>query len=267
MQAAMILRTDPRPALTASEEVSLARRVSRGDSRAKERMVEANLGLVRAIATRYRGRGVPLEDLVQEGTVGLVRAVERFDHRRATKFSTYAVWWIRRSVLDAIGASQAIRIPARAHRQLAAVRRAESELGRGDARCASAEAIARRTGLGPRVVVSLRCAARVTASLDEPACEDRAPLGDLVADENAVDPHACAIANEDRRAVSAMLRLLPPRHREVLVRRYGLNRDRAETHAEIARSLGVGEERSRQLEHEALHRLRTFATAPTTQAA
>jgi RNA polymerase primary sigma factor len=245
--------------LTADEEVRLARRIESGDLRAKELMIESNLRLVFAIARSYRGRGVPFADLVQEGTIGLVRAVERFDHRRGLKFSTYAVWWIRRSVLDAVAGSQVIRIPAKANQQLSALRRAEAELGREGHGRAPAEAIAERTGLSANTVGSLRRAARVTASLDEPIGDGMTALGDLVVDERAEDPCASAIAREDHREVSAMLRLLPPRHREVVVRRYGLEQGRAQTHEEIGRSLGVGEERSRQIEREALHRLRTIA--------
>ena len=129
--------------LTADEEVRLARRIESGDLRAKELMIESNLRLVFAIARSYRGRGVPFADLVQEGTIGLVRAVERFDHRRGLKFSTYAVWWIRRSLLDAIVGSQVIRIPAKANQHLSAVRRAEAELGRNGHGRPPAEAIAR----------------------------------------------------------------------------------------------------------------------------
>jgi RNA polymerase primary sigma factor len=254
-----------RPLLSAAEEVNLARRIERGDLKAKERMVECNLRLVFSIARSHRGRGVPFADLVQEGTVGLVRAVERFDHRREVKFSTYAVWWIRRSMRDAIGSSQVIRIPAHANRQLAAVRRAEAELDRAARRSPSTEAIAARTGLSAQSVRDLRAAARVTASLDEPVGETAVQLGELVADETAVDPSERAIAREDRRSVPAMLRLLPDRHREVLMRRYGLGRGREQSHAEIGRWLGVGQESSRQIEREALHRLRAVVDASTKQ--
>ena len=228
---------------------------------AKERMIESNLRLVFAIATRYRGRGVPFADLVQEGTMGLVRAVERFDHRRELKFSTYAVWWIRRSMQDAIEDSRVIRIPTRANRQLAAVKRAEAELERAARRSPSTEAIAARAGISAQNVLDLRAAARVTASLDEPVGEDAVPLHELVADENAIDPSEPAIEHEDRGAVREMLRFLPARHREVVERRYGLGREREQSHAEIGRWLGVSRERSRQLEREALHRLRAVAGA------
>jgi RNA polymerase primary sigma factor len=247
--------------LSRADEVRLAKRIERGDLGAKQRMIESNLGLVRAVARTYRGSGVPFTDLVQEGTVGLVHAVERFDHRRGLKFSTYAVWWIRRSILDAIADANVIRIPAKANQQLAAVRRAEWELERSEPRRASDSAIAERTQLSVATVRALRAAAHVAASLDQPVGEDTVALGDLVADDRAVDPSQSVIAADDREQVSAMLRLLPERHREVLVRRFGLSDGRARSHEEIGGWLGVGEERSRQIEREALHRLRSIASA------
>src|SRR5262245_16157410 len=130
----------------------------------RQALVESNLRLVRAVARTYLGSGVPLEDLVQEGTVGLVRAAERFDDRRGVKFSTYAVWWIRRSMRDAIAAAKVIRIPAKANRQLAAVRRAEADLGRHGPGNGSDAAIARVTDLSTKTVHSVRGAAQVIAS-------------------------------------------------------------------------------------------------------
>ena len=261
-------RRQPAPGrlLSAAEEVALAKRIEQGDRDAEQEMIESNLGLVHALARTYRGRGVPFDDLLQEGTVGLVKAVERFDRRREVKFSTYAVWWIRRSILDALAGSKVIRIPSKANRQLAAVRRAEAELERIGPRRASDAEIAERAELNETTVRSLRAAARVAASLDEPVGEDRTPLGDLVADDRAIDPSAAAIELEDRDEVSAMLRLLPERHREVLIRRYGLNDSPVHSHEEIAQWLGVGEERSRQIEREALHRLRSIS-APSARAA
>ncbi len=252
--------------LSAAEETRLAKRIERGDAHAKQEMIECNLRLVFAIANGYRGRGVQFEDLVQEGTVGLVRAVEGFDHRRGLKFSTYAFWWIRRSLLDAIEAGRTIRIPAKAAQQLAAIRRAEVEIGRGGAGAASAEAIAECTGLSTFNVRNLRGAARVTASLDESINDDATPLGDLIGDPNAVDPGERAAEREVRREAWALLRLLPERHRQVLVRRYGLGGGSPQTHTEVGDWLGVKEERSRQLEREALHRLRELAS-PSQRAA
>jgi RNA polymerase primary sigma factor len=247
--------------LSRADEVMLARRIAQGDMTAKQRMVESNLGLVHAIAMTFRGSGVPLDDLVQEGAIGLARAAELFDPGRGAKFSTYAAWWIRRSIRDAIADSKVIRVPAKAGRQLAAVRRAEAELKRlGPGRSSDAE-VAQLADLNVATVHSLRGAAQVTASLDEPVGEDTTPLGDLVADPHGVDPAETAIAREQRERVWAMLRLLPRRHRDVLVRRYGLIGDRVQSHEEIGRTLGVGAERSRQLEREALHRLRSTAEA------
>ena len=246
-----------RQLLSHAEELTLARRIERGDLNAKDTMIESNLRLVHAVANEFRGSGVAFDDLVQEGTIGLVRAVERFDHRRGLKFSTYAVWWIRRSMRDAIAGSNVIRIPPNATRQRAAVLRAEAQLERLGR--ASETEIAALTELSVQTVRSLRAAARVEASLDEPVGEGALPLGELIADSRAVDPSECAIAHERRDEVSAMLRLLPPRHREVLVRHYGLNGGPVQSHDEIGRWLGVGEERSRQIERESLHRLRSIS--------
>jgi RNA polymerase primary sigma factor len=140
------------------EEIRLAQRIAAGDAAAKDEMIVHNLGLVRTLAARYTGRGVPYDDLVQEGTVGLIRAAERFDHRRGVKFSTYAVWWIRRSLLDAIGDGRTIRIPAAARRQMAAIRATEAELRRPGGDAPTDETIARRAGISQATVSVLRAA-------------------------------------------------------------------------------------------------------------
>jgi RNA polymerase primary sigma factor len=245
-----------RPLLTAVEEVRLAKRIERGDLRAKDEMIERNLRLVFALARRYAGRGVPLEDLVQEGTIGLVRAVEKFDYRRDLKFSTYAVWWIRGSLIDALTAARTIRIPSSAGRQLAAIQRAEDELHRLHPGPVLDEAIAQQSGLPRGTVGALRSAAQVTASLDEVVGEDASALVDLTPDTAAAAPWERAGERESRSQLSRMLKALPAKHREVLVRRYGLNGTPAQDHDEIAGWLGVGTVRSRQLEREALHWLR-----------
>ena len=244
--------------LTGAEEIELAKRIERGDLAAKREMIERNLRLVHSLAQSYRGRGAAYDDLVQEATVGLVRAVEKFDHRHGGKFSTYAVWWIRRSLADAVIDARTIKIPSNASTRVAAVRRAERELERLAAGSPSAEAIAEHTGLTVRRVQALRQAASVTASLDEPVGQDRTPLGDLIADREAVDPWQLTAQRESHRQLWSMVAMLPDRHREVLVRRYGLRGEDPETHTEIGARLGVGEERSRQLEREALHRLRSL---------
>ena len=212
------LDTRNRRLLTADEELELSRRIERGDLKAKKELIESNLGLVHFIARGYAGRGVSFDDLVQEGTVSIVRAVEKFDHRRGVRFSTYAAPWIRHALIDALGQARTIRIPRR--------------------------------------VAEPRGVPRVTASLDEQVGEDGAFLAELVADPDPVDPWRHVDEQETLRQVWSMLRTLPQRHRTVLIRRYGLDGAGAQRHAEIGRSLGVGEERSRQLEREALHRLR-----------
>jgi RNA polymerase primary sigma factor len=250
-------RTDDR-LLTAAEEVRLAKRIERGDLAAKGEMIERNLRLVYWLAQRYRGRGAPYDDLVQEGTVGLVHAVEKFDHRRGLKLSTYAVWWIRRSLANAVGDARTIRIPSNASDRLAAIRRAEHELERLAPGAPSTEAIAEHTGFSIRRVQALRGAAAVTTSLDESVGESGSTLAELIADPQAADPWQHAEERETHRQAWAMLGTLPARHREVLLRRYGLRGEEPETHLEIGARLGVGEERSRQLEREALHRLRSL---------
>jgi RNA polymerase sigma factor (sigma-70 family) len=248
------------PLLSRAEEARLAIAIERGDQAAKQRMIESNLRLVLSLARTYQGSGVPLADLFQEGTIGLIRAVERFDHRRGLKFSTYAVWWIRSSLREAVASAQVVRVPPRARRQLAAVARAEDEL-RESGSPAEIAAVAQRAGLSVANVRSLQGAARATASLDEPVGDENTPLVELVADRSAVDPAESAVAGEETRMVRNMLTLLPERHRDVVIRRYGLNQQPPQSHDQIRTVLGVGEERSRQLELEALNRLRTVAMA------
>ena len=252
--------------LSPPEEKALARRVQLGDRRAKQQMVECNLGLVIALAGSYRSRGVPFADLVQEGTVGLIRAVEGFDPDRGLRLSTYAAWWIRRSLLDALAATRTIRIPPQAAQQIAAVRRAEDELSSAGARSVSGEAIARRTGLRAATVLALRSAARVTASLDQPVGEAARPLGDAIEDPNSVQPESCLAKTETRRETWALLRTLPDRHRKVILWRYGIGGTAPRSHRQIGQLLGIKEERVRQLEREALNRLREIA-APARRAA
>jgi RNA polymerase primary sigma factor len=249
-------RSGQRPLLTSAEEIRLAKRVARGDRLAKHEMTERNLGLVHALAMPYRHSGVPFADLVQEGTIGLIRAIEGFDYRHGVKFSTYAAWWIRRSLLDAIGAAQPVRIPAHAAQQLYAVRRAEQELEPAGVGRASTAAVAEQTGLSASNVRALRAAPRVTASLDQSVGEQARPLSEVIGDPQGAEHDVRIARDETRQEVWQLLRLLPERHREVLIRRYGIGGGRPASHREIGERLGVKEERSRQLEREALHRLR-----------
>ena len=170
----------------------------------KEAMIESNLGLVHTAAQAYRGRGVAYDDLVQEGILGLMQGVERFDPARGVKFSTYAGWWIRGALIDAVRQAPAIRLPEKAQRGLAAVKRAEREL-----RNPAPEAIAERTGLGAGRVRSLRDAAHVAASLDAPVGADGTPLVELVADPDPADPWRRLDKRETHRRVWSLLRSFP----------------------------------------------------------
>jgi RNA polymerase primary sigma factor len=248
-----------RPLLSRSEEERLSKLIEQGDDAAREAMIESNLRLVISLARQFRGRGVPYSDLIQEGTLGLVRAVEGFDYRRGNKFSTYAVWWIRRALLDALADARVIRVPQKASRQLAAINKAREELDRTGS--ASDGAIAVRTELAESTVRTLRAAGRVTASLEEPQRPDELPLQEVTPDVSARDPSEPAIAHEQSSQLWQMLKLLPHRHRAVLVARYGLAGRDALDHDEIGSALGLGEERCRQLEREALQRLRSIAPA------
>src|SRR5215204_1902902 len=219
--------------LSAAEEVELARRIERGDLEAKQHMIEANLRLVVSITKRYRrdDQAIAFLELIQEGTIGLARAVEKFDHRRGLKFSTYAAWWIRRSLVNAVGDARTIRIPSSASDRLAAIRRVERELERLAPGPPSTEAIAERTGFSVRRVQALREAASVTASLDQPVGADGSALGDLIADGEAVDPWQYTDERDTHRQLWSMVGTLPDRYREVLLRRYGLRGEEPETHA------------------------------------
>jgi RNA polymerase primary sigma factor len=240
------------PVLSAREEVRLALRIESGDMRAKDVMIVSNLRLVVAIAKPYRGGPLPFADLVQEGTVGLLRAVEKFDYRRGLKFSTYATWWIRRVILRALAEARAIRIPSEAGRQIAAVQRSERELGHA----ASDEALASHARLNVRSIRTLRNPPRVAASLDTPFDDGEQTLGDVLPDDRAIDFAERMVDSESEHELHGIVRRLPVRHRDVVRRRFGLAGNEPESHRDIGQSLGVGEARSRQIEREALQRLR-----------
>jgi RNA polymerase primary sigma factor len=244
------------PVLSACEERRLARRIERGDVGAKDTMMLSNLRLVFTIAKAYGGGPLPFADVVQEGTIGLLRAVEKFDYRRELKFSTYATWWIRREILVALREARAIRIPVEAGRQVAAVRRSERELGHA----ASDEALASHAGVSVRSIHTLRDPPRVTMSLDTPLDAGDQTLRDVLPDDRAIDFADCLRDRENGRELRGILLCLPPRHREVVRRHYGLAGNEPESHGDIGRRLGVGEERSRQIERDALQRLRLLAS-------
>jgi RNA polymerase primary sigma factor len=242
--------------LTASEEVSLAKRIERGDPVAKRTMIESNLRLVVSIAKGYRGLGVPFLDLIQEGTLGLNRAVEKFDWRRGFKFSTYATWWIRQSVQRAVANhARTIRVPVhvveRQQKLSRAARRLEVELGRE----ATKEELAEATGLPIQHVDEALGAAHASVSLNQTVgADDEGELGDLFADREAADPFDEAEESLRRQSIRRALDALPERERRILELRFGFEGEPWTLEA-IGHELDLTRERVRQLEGQALKRL------------
>jgi RNA polymerase primary sigma factor len=243
------------PLLTAAEEVALAKRVERGDREAKERMINSNLRLVVHVAKRYRGHGVPFGDLIQDGVIGLNRAVEKFDWRKGFKFSTYATWWIRQAVQRSVaGQARTIRVPTHVNerRQTLArhARRLEPELGRPPTH----EELAKATGLSLAHVQEALDVPEARVSLNAPIGDDDAEFGELFPDDAAERPEEAAEDALRARAVREALADLPERERRILELRFGLDGEPRSLEA-IGEELGLTRERIRQLERRALEAL------------
>jgi RNA polymerase primary sigma factor len=246
--------------LTAAEERELARRKDLGDERAKRRLIECNLRLVMSITRNYTKAGVPLLDLIQEGNLGLIRAVEKFDYKMGYKLSTYATWWIRQAVTRALAdQGRTIRLPVHVAEQVRRAQRSRRQLAQKLNRDPSTDEIAKDTGLTPERVQELFDLIEDPVSLETPVGDGESMVADLIEDEKSESPDGATAANARTVELTAAIERLNPRMKHVVLRRFGLDGQPPQTLEEVGNDLGITRERVRQLETRALRELRAVA--------
>jgi RNA polymerase primary sigma factor len=245
------------PLLTAAEEIELSKRIEKGDLAAKDRMINANLRLVISIARKYQGQGLPLGDLIQEGMLGLIRAVEKFDWRKGFKFSTYGTLWVRQAIGRGLAnSSRTVRLPVHIASQARKIRDKERDLGAQLGREPTEEEIADALGMEIEEIHDIRAADQTPTSLDKGLGDsEETALGDLIPDENQMAPDEEAAENEQDRTVWRVVSELPSPERDVLKLRFGLGSTEATALRETGRRLGLSAENVRQIEDRALRRL------------